>query len=108
MKRLALTLLATASIGVAHAEFADGNKLLKDMNGDIYDRMHAMGYVTGVFDTGRSIIHCPPSNVTAGQINDMVKNYLDNIPADRHLTGDTIVNKVLKSVWPCAKRGNAL
>jgi hypothetical protein len=108
MKRLALTLLATASIGVAHAEFADGNKLLKDMTGDIYDRMHAMGYVVGVFDMGRNVIHCAPNNVTAGQINDMVKNYLDNTPAERHLTGDTIVNRVLKAVWPCAKRGSAL
>lgn len=108
MKHLALTLLATASIGVAHAEFADGNKLLSDMTGDAMDRMHALGYITGVFDAGRSIVHCPPNNVTAGQISDMVKNYLSNVPADRHLTGDTIVFKVLKATWPCAKRGSAL
>jgi hypothetical protein len=108
MKHLVLTLLATASIGVAHAEFADGNKLLSDMNGDAMDRMHALGYITGVFDAGRSIVHCPPTNITAGQINDMVKNYLTNIPADRHLTGDAIIFKVLKGVWPCAKRGSSL
>lgn len=108
MKKIALTLLAAASIGVAHAEFADGNKLLSDMNGDTMDRMHALGYITGVFDTGRSVIHCPPSNITAGQLNDMVKNYLINVPAERHLTGDTIVNRVLKAMWPCAKRGNSL
>ena len=101
-------ILALMMAGTAHAEFADGNKLLKDMNGDIYDRMHALGYITGVFDMGRSVIHCPPSNVTAGQINDMMKNYLENTPAERHLTGDTIVNKVLKAVWPCAKRGTSM
>lgn len=106
MKRALILALLLA--GTAHAEFSDGNKLLSDMNGDVYDRMHALGYITGVYDVGRSVIHCGPPNVTAGQINDMVKNYLTNTPAERHLTGDTIVNRVLKAVWPCAKRGNSM
>jgi hypothetical protein len=106
MKR-AIILVALLS-GAAHAEFKDGNKLHSDLNGDVYDRMHAMGYIVGVFDMGRNVIHCGPANVTAGQINDMVKNYLENVPADRHLTGDTIINKVLKAVWPCARKGNSL
>ena len=106
MKRALI--LALLLSGTAHAEFADGNKLLSDMTGETMDRMHALGYITGVFDAGRSIVHCPPNNITAGQINDMVKNYLTNVPADRHLTGDTIVFKVLKATWPCAKRGNSM
>jgi hypothetical protein len=101
-------ILALLIAGSANAEFSDGNKLLSDMNGDAMDRMHALGYVTGVFDAGRNLVHCPPTNVTAGQISDMVKNYLNNIPADRHLTGDTIVFKVLKATWPCAKKGSSL
>jgi hypothetical protein len=109
MKKLALTLSAIAAIGSAQAEFADGNKLLKDMTGEFGERMHAIGYVTGVFDTGKGILHCAPANVTAGQINDMVKNYLENMPAERHFTGDIIVSKVLKAVWPCAaKKGSNL
>ena len=106
MKKILLSLLLCSSM--AHAEFKDGNKLHSDLNGDIYDKMHAMGYIVGVYDVGRGVLHCGPSNVTAGQINDMIKNYLENIPADRHLTGDTIVNKVLKAVWPCAKKGGSL
>jgi hypothetical protein len=70
--------------------------------------MHALGYIVGVADMGRGFVNCMPENATAGQINDMVKNYLINTPADRHLTGDVIVNKVLKAVWPCAKRGTSL
>lgn len=106
MKAMLFCLMLCA--GAAHAEFKDGNKLHSDLNGDIYDRMHAMGYIVGVYDVGRGVLHCGPSNVTAGQINDMVKNYLENVPVDRSLTGDTVVNKVLKAVWPCAKKGSSL
>jgi len=105
MKKL---LILLAFCGSAHAEFRDGNKLLSDLQGDIYDRMHALGYIVGIADMGRGFVNCMPENATAGQINDMVKNYLINTPADRHLTGDVIVNKVLKAVWPCAKRGTSL
>jgi Rap1a immunity proteins len=105
MKKL---LILLAFCGSAHAEFRDGNKLLSDLQGDIYDRMHALGYIVGVADMGRGFVNCMPENATAGQISDMVKNYLINTPAERHLTGDVIVNKVLKAVWPCAKRGTSL
>ena len=107
MKRT-IVALALSCLGVAHAEFRDGNKLLADLQGDIYDRMYAMGYIVGVADTGRAIVHCMPANATAGQINDMVKNYLENTPSERHQTGDMIVSRVLKAVWPCAKRGSSL
>jgi len=105
MKKAIILMLALA--GSAHAEFMDGNKLLSNMKDSSYfNQGHAMGYVVGIADMGLGVIHCAPSNMTAGQLNDMIKNYLENTPADRHLTGDTIVNKVLKAMWPCAKRGN--
>lgn len=101
--------LSLALAGSAHAEFVDGNKLLSQMKDSSYFAQgHALGYVAGVADVGLGFIHCAPTNLTAGQLNDMVKNYLENMPAERHLSGDTIVNKVLKSVWPCAKRNSAL
>ena len=102
-------ILALALAGSAHAEFVDGNKLLSQIKDSGYfSQGHALGYIAGVADTGLGVIHCAPSNLTAGQLNDMVRNYLENTPAERHLTGDTIVNKVLKTVWPCAKRGGSL
>ena len=102
-------ILAVALAGSAHAEFVDGNKLLSQIKDSGYfSQGHALGYIAGVADTGLGVIHCAPSNLTAGQLNDMVRNYLENTPAERHLTGDTIVNKVLKTVWPCAKRGGSL
>ena len=93
----------------AHAEFKDGNDLLSDINAqDSFSRGVALGYITGVSDMGMGVVHCPPPNVRAGQLLDMVKNYLTNTPAERHQTADVLVNKVMKMVWPCPakSRGN--
>lgn len=106
MKRVIFLLVFS---GMAHAEFNDGNQLLSKLKDSSYfNQGYGMGYIAGIADMGMGVVHCAPPNVTAGQLNDMVRNYLENTPADRHLTGDTIVNKVLKTVWPCAKRGSAL
>lgn len=107
MKRLSVLLVALSFN--AHAEFKDGNDLLKDLN-SVYveDRMVALGYVMGVTDVGVNVLHCAPNNVQSGQLRDMIKNYLTNTPAERHLTADVIVNKVLRLTWPCPakSRGN--
>ena len=91
----------------AQAEFKDGNKMLAQMNGDFGDRMLIMGYVTGVIDALSSVTICAPANRTAGQSVDMVKAYLENNPAIRHFSGDSIVNKLMSTMWPC-KKGQAL
>ena len=102
-------ILALLLAGTAHAEFIDGNQLLSKLkDSNYFTQGYAMGYIVGIADMGMGIVHCAPPNVTAGQLNDMVKNYLENTPAERHMTGDAIVNKILKTMWPCAKRGSAL
>ena len=107
MKKILLSLLFCS--GASQAEFMDGNKLLNDMrDASNFLQGHALGYVVGVADMGVGIVHCPPGNVTAGQLRDMVKNYLENMPAERHKSADEIVNKILKTMWPCAKRGSAM
>lgn len=98
-----LIILAALAAGIAHAEFKDGNKLLTQIKGDAMDYVHANGYVIGVYDSLHSIVFCPPNNVTAGQVTDMVKNYLEANPDQRHLSADRHVAKVLGRAWPCAK-----
>lgn len=86
----------------AYAEFKDGNKLLSEMNdANIVDDMASLGYVMGVTDAGQGVLHCAPPNVRAGQLRDMVKQYLTDNPSIRHLAGDSIVTHVMKSTWPC-------
>lgn len=107
--RRAVLILALLG-GSAHAEFMTGNDLLQEINGDTYAARGAgLGYVIGVFDTLHSITHCPPKDVTSGQVRDMVRNYLTNVPGERHLSADVLVARVLKAAWPCPttqRRGN--
>lgn len=86
----------------ARAEFWDGNQLLDRLaSTSNHQRMLALGYIMGVSDTMQGANHCPPENVTAGQLQDMVTNYLNNVPAQRHKTADTIVLQVLRGAFPC-------
>ena len=98
-KLIALVALCATT---AHAEFWDGNKLLNHIKSEsMYRQGMALGYVMGVHDTMQEINHCPPPNAQAGQVLDMVENYLTNVPAQRHKSADSIVMHVLKTAFPC-------
>ena len=89
----------------AKAEFFSGNDLATKLNSsNTIDQAVALGFIQGVFDVYVSITICPPNNaagITAGQLNDMIKNYLNNNPALRHHTAESIINEALKALWPC-------
>ena len=108
MKKLILVLVLVA--GTAQAgTFWDGNKLYNKLNGSIFEQGQALGYIMGAADAMDSVVVCAPLNATAGQMQDMVKNYLDNYPAVRHFAADTLISVVLGRVWPCdKKKGNSL
>lgn len=107
MKKLIIAAIAASSIA-AHASFMDGNKLLSRLEEGGYAEGVAMGYVMGVADAGESAVHCPPGNVTAGQLRDMAKVYLRETPEIRAYGAEVIILNMLKRVWPCAKKGSAL
>jgi hypothetical protein len=106
MRPLILTLALLC--GSAHAEFWDGNTLHQRLNGTPGEQNIALGYVIGVSDALLKATHCMPSNVTAGQLRDMMKNYLENTPAVRHFSADSLISTVLKSQWPCPQGGRPL
>ena len=107
MRKLLATLLLVPAI--AHAEFETGNSLLADIqSSSVGQRMHALGYIKGVADVYMHVTFCPPNGgagITAGQINDMVRNHLEMNPATRHKTAESLINGVLKSAWPCPTNG---
>lgn len=107
MKSIAIASILAVSM-TAQAEFMDGNKLLSEMNGNFGNQMSALGYVSGVTDTLMGVTVCPPSTITVGQVHDMTKKYLEQFPADRHNSADRIIGYILKSAWPCAKKGNGV
>jgi hypothetical protein len=92
---------------MAHAEFWTGNDLQRKIqSSDIGDRVQALGYMQGVFDANQRVKHCAPDNIgiTAGQVNDIVKQYLDANPALRNFSADLLVTDALKRIWPCANK----
>lgn len=102
MKHLIAILAMTSA--TAHAEFWDGNALLKRMNGDQYDKFAALGYVAGASDVGQGVHHCAPTNVTVGQVSDMVKKTLETMPEHRHKSADSFVITALSVAFPCPDR----
>jgi adenylate cyclase len=104
MKKLLAALLFAPAL--AHASFMSGNELLSRMNGEAHQQLHAIGYIQGVVDAYTDLFICPPNNITAGQVRDMIKNYLTNLPAQRHRPADILIREGLSSVWPC-KQGNS-
>ena len=107
MKKLLLLLAFCTS---AHAEFMDGNALYTDMRGTATSKAIAIGYIMGVADQARGITFCPPENVTAGQLLDMVDLFLSRNPDKRHYTANSIVAIIIAETWPCKqqKRGTTL
>lgn len=107
MKRILL--FAVIACGGAHAQFFTGNDLLTRINSDSsIDRTLAMGFIMGVYDSSLLTEHCPPSNVTAGQVRDMVAKDLYNGAAARHLPAAAFVSYTLGTAWPCAKKGKGV
>jgi hypothetical protein len=105
MKKFLVTLIMVPAM--AHAEFFTGNQLLAKMNStEVSERIQAIGYIQGVFDTGQHLKHCAPDNagITAGQIQDITRSYLEKNPAVRNLSADLLITEALRKIWPCANQ----
>lgn len=103
MKRLALifalSLVFISSIASAYS----GNEILQHFEGGDVERNYAHGFVDGaisVLDAEDSI--CLPK-VTHGQIHDVVKQFLKENPAKRHLSAVLLVLLATNEAWPCPK-----
>ena len=102
MKKLIASLLFVPCM--AQAEFLNGNQLYQRITStDVSDRFYALGYVIGAYDMGVHIFFCPKNEngITAGQVSDIVKNYISANPGLRQQNADRMVRDALKQVWPC-------
>jgi hypothetical protein len=101
MKNIIACLLIAPSIASAH--FTSGNDLLNDMKGSNINKAVALGYVLGVTDALNKVVICPPLNVTAGQVQDIIRKHLEDNPSIRHYSADSIIGNKLVTIWPCHK-----
>lgn len=99
-------LIALLFASSAHASYFDGNLLLSKMRGSSGEQLQALGYIQGVHDAFHELTVCNPPNVTGGQVFEMVKNYLENVPATRHFSADVIIERILANSWPCKSQKN--
>lgn len=107
MRKLLATLLFVPAM--AQAEFLTGNELYQKLSStSVVDKMYALGYVVGVYDVNVHITICPrvENVITAGQVQDIVLQYLTINPGQRHRNAEILVRDALRQVWPCANRNN--
>ena len=105
MKKLLAALLFVPAM--AYAEFWTGNDLYGKLQSvEVYDRMQGLGYIMGIYDAQVHIHYCPRSEnlLNAGQIKDIVHQYLSANPAQRHKPAYSLISDAFKAVWPCANR----
>lgn len=118
MKKIFFCILLSLLAIDANAQFRDGNRLLSELeSSSSVERTNALNYIIGAFDTinevdmalnkdTKNFMFCQPQNMTAGQLSDMVKNYLKNNPQIRHMPGPEIVWQVLRIAFPCKRQEN--
>lgn len=86
--------------------FYDGNKLHEACQ---IDHGFCVGYVAGIVDSYGYIASyssgplqfCLPHNATAQQVSDVAVKYLDDNPAQRHMTAALLVLAAVKQAFPC-------
>ena len=111
MKKLIFLVLV---VSFSFAGFIDGNNLyqagLEYYKNNIGERCNWFqngfyeGYVDGAFDAYYSILICPPNNIKAGQVFDIVFKYLQEHPEIRNKPANIIILKALNKIWPCKKK----
>lgn len=105
-------LLVIASLLCAGAQAQPSSMLYTGqdlLNRFTSDRTFALAYIAGVADSQAGVTICiPPNTVTLGQMADMVKQSLERVPSERHMSADVYVQVTLANRWPCAKRGGGV
>lgn len=103
---LAAWCVALPSVAQPSSILYTGQELLTKLR---EDRLSALAYIAGVHDTQSGLTICiPAGRVTLGQMADMVKQTLERLPSERHLSADIFVQVSLEERWPCAKKGKSL
>lgn len=110
MKIAVIALAAAAALApsLASASYLTGNDMLNRLRSreSVVDRSMATGYAIGIYDAYSQVTHCPPDNVTVGQLVDMTIDWLERNAKTRHEPASTHLMVMLMTTWPCKKNGN--
>src|SRR5262245_36873292 len=99
MTRWLVAVLVLSLSGTVQAQ--DGNKLLRwCLSKDPFDEGYCLGYVAGVWD---ATLDCAPPGVKAGQVRDVVVNFLQAKPQHRHRPPTDLIREAIQEAWPCSR-----
>lgn len=70
---------------------------------DLTKASMGLGFVIAVDSAFRGITFCIPPSVENGQLLDIVHQYLETHPEERHLNGATLVSRAIAQKFPCRK-----
>jgi Rap1a immunity proteins len=116
MKLLVVFLVAMLCGATVQAESYNGNHLYSGLQiaevastpndqREAYQltRGFALGFVLGVAEAGNKVLFCMPEQgvIVVQQIQDVVRAYLRDHPADRHESASDLTVRALKAVYPC-------
>jgi hypothetical protein len=93
---------------VAAGNFTNGNQLLQDCTNQD-STLFCLDYTSAVADAldGNSVNGydaCIPTRVSAGQIKDIVVQYLRLNPAERHFAAAGLVADAISKAFPCRRQ----
>lgn len=81
--------------------FMTSNDLKNFCNGNDFQQGICFGFIVGVNDLGVNTSFCTPTNVTAGQLRDIVIKFLNDNPAELHKPAVANAMFALRNVFPC-------
>lgn len=121
-------ILQSVFSSTAYSQQVSGNELFSFCSkDDPYSRGKCLSYIDGVLDGSTNILDyfydhlsesdavirklirnskgffCFPENVTKGQTIDVVKQYLEKHPQERHQNASDLLLISLKEAWPCVR-----
>lgn len=109
-KLLTTALFFALSAAAAASTFRTGNDLLLSCKAaDTFNQGVCNGYMTGVFDVENAFteagvskrIFCIPAGATAGQLQLVVIQYLEEHPEELHLTAAGLTLLAFQDAFPC-------
>ncbi|MBR2118456.1 MAG: hypothetical protein IJ935_07260 [Afipia sp.] len=104
MKRAVVFAVCVGWISSAAAAFDDGNDLLQICTNE---REFCLGLTSGYYDMMRTMgVTCPrASNVSRGQVRDVIVKYLNDNPAKRNQSASFLAATALTQGFGCKKPG---
>ncbi len=100
MKKILFCSLFVFSNFVFSSAYVNGNEIYSKLNSNVIaDNTFAWGYIMAVADS--RFVNCKMTYITARQIVDSVKKFLDENPNQRQYTASSIVEFVIMKDYNC-------